>query len=674
MTPVQAHAGRDPWDDRPPFSDVDPALTFHKRWQWIVGGEASGHLALLAEDGSLTYGELDRLSSVWAEAIVAGGFRSQATAGEPSFVAVLCDQSIEAIVAALACLKAGTCYLPLDAHAPTALLLDLLERTQPGCLLTPPHLSELAGDLARQKRLPLLTVDCRSAGRLPAKTAFARGAMDSDRESGNRAALLLFTSGSTGQSKGMLITYRRLLCSGWYPRHNYGLRPGDRVSHMFNLNVGGSLSDVYGALLTGATLCPFDMRNRDLGAIAAWLRQRQITLFHPPVTLFRELVEAYPEPEHYASVRLLVLAGQTVRHDDLTCFRRLFPPDCRLVNRLALSEIGIAAQMFIDHTTPITTETVPVGYAPAGVALLPYEDGRFLPLPTNEPLTAEIAIHSPGMTWGYWRQPELTAERFVPDPENSSRRIFLSGDLGRFHPDGLLEHLGRKDLMVKIRGYRVELTSVEQALSQIEGVKEAVVIAQEGEGGEKRLLAYLVPTTRPPMRISALRQALAQTLPPAMIPSVFCWLEALPLTANGKIDRVALAAYPPAAGRPELDTPYVPPTSPLEVLIAGIWAEVLGLVAEDGRPLLGIHDHFLDLGGNSILAARIVARLNREWPDMVQGFSLGDLLAAPTVAAMAAVLQRRNWERLLAEIEHLSEQEALVQLKGLQDLAEEAKP
>ncbi|MCX7852655.1 MAG: AMP-binding protein, partial [Caldilineales bacterium] len=522
MTPVQVRAERDLGDDQPPFDDLDPASLFLKRWQGVVaqctatGGDDADHPAVLAEAGSLTYGELDRLSSLWAETIAAGGFRLATTADEPPFVAVLCDQSIETIVAALACLKAGACYLPLDAHAPMALLFDLLERTHPGCLLTPSHLSELAGDLAHRKRLPLLTVDHRFARQLPGETTLAQKAMNPDREGSSRAAALLFTSGSAGQPKGMLTTYRRLLCSVWYARHDYGFGPGDRVSHLFNLSAGGSLSDVYGALLNGATLCPFDVRSRDLGAIADWLQRRRITLFHPPVTLFRELVDAYPDPERYASVRLLVLAGQTIRHDDLARFRRLFPPDCRLVNRLALSEAGLVAQMFIDHTTPVTTATVPVGYAVAGVTLLPYEDGHFLPRPTTEPVTAEIAIHSPSMVSGYWHQDELTAERFVPDPADSSRRFFLSGDLGRFHPDGLLEHLGRKDLMVKIRGYRVELTAVEQALRQIEGVKEAVVIAQEGKEGEKRLLAYLVPAIQPPMRVSALRQALAQTLPPAM--------------------------------------------------------------------------------------------------------------------------------------------------------------
>ena len=241
----------------------------------------------------------------------------------------------------------------------------------------------------------------------------------------------------------------------------------------------------------------------------------------------------------------------------------------------------------------------------------------------------EIAIRSRYLSPGYWRRPDLTAAAFRSDPAGGPERIYRTGDLGRRLPDGCLVHLGRKDFQVKIRGFRVEVAEVEGALLSLPTVQEAVVVAREDRPGDRRLVAYLVPTARPAPTVTALRQALAASVPDYMVPAAYVMLDALPKTPGGKVDRRALP--PPGRTRPALDQPLVAPRTPVEATVGAIWQEVLGLDE------VGMHDNFFDLGGHSLAASQVIARVTETFH---VDLPVRVLFEAPTVNGLAlAVVQ-----------------------------------
>ncbi|MGH9896749.1 MAG: phosphopantetheine-binding protein, partial [bacterium] len=267
----------------------------------------------------------------------------------------------------------------------------------------------------------------------------------------------------------------------------------------------------------------------------------------------------------------------------------------------------------------------------------------------------EIAVRSRYLSPGYWQNPDLTKSKFLPDPEGSDERIYLTGDLGRMASDGCLEHLGRKDLQVKIRGFTVEVAEIERALLEHPAIREAVIATEDDHRGESRLVAYVAADQEPPTSIGELRTFLGGKLPDYMVPSEFVQCKTLPLTPSGKIDRKALSVS--AAVKRRLDTPFVAPTTPVETELAAIWAEVLGL------DQVGIHDNFLDLGGHSLMATQIILRVMEAFQIELP---LQSLLEAPTVAKMALIIMENQAKkagdedltRLLAELEALSEDEA----------------
>jgi acyl carrier protein len=249
----------------------------------------------------------------------------------------------------------------------------------------------------------------------------------------------------------------------------------------------------------------------------------------------------------------------------------------------------------------------------------------------------------------------LTKERFIRDPDDGAARIYLTGDLARRAPDGCLFHLGRKDDQVKIRGYRIEVAETEAALLKVSGIKQALVTVRERGPGNKALVGYVVPEPRPAPTTTQLRKALTKTLPDHMIPSIFVVLDNLPLTPTGKVDRRSLPD--PGKGRPELDTAYVPPTTPIEEALAQIWSEVLSLER------IGIHDSFFDLGGHSLTATRVVSKAIERFQIELP---LQSLFGAPTIAEMAGIIADHQGNRLgevelekiLSELETLTDGEA----------------
>ena len=305
------------------------------------------------------------------------------------------------------------------------------------------------------------------------------------------------------------------------------------------------------------------------------------------------------------------------------------------------------AYHFVDrHSRLSDGHTVPLAFDPIdGTAVLLLDDAGE---DVGVGRSGEISIRSRHIALGYWRRPDLTEAAFSPDPRGGDERIYRTGDLGIRHADGHLEHVGRKDLQIKIRGFRIETAEVEGAVVSLYGVREAAVVAQQDGGAEPRLVAYVVPVVPPGPTVTALRRLLAERLPPHMVPSTFVALDRLPLMPSGKVDRGALPR--PDRSRPALERAFAAPRTPVEAAVAAIWREVLSVDA------VGVHDPFLELGGNSLLAARIVTRLLEDFRlDLPPRL----LLEADTVAGLATVvtqylaenLEGAAVERWLAEVE-----------------------
>ena len=414
-------------------------------------------------------------------------------------------------------------------------------------------------------------------------------------------ALLLYTSGSTGAPKGIVQSHRNVLHDTMHYTNRGRFTHEDRLLLISSVSFAASLRTIYTALLNGASLHPFDVNTEGFPRLAQWMREQAITIYRSVPTVFRYFASTLTGTDQFPALRLLYLGGEPVSGTDVELYRRHFGRGCVLVNRLGSTETLTYRSCFIDHDTPIPDGPVPVGYPVPGKEVL-IVDADGCPVPPGE--AGEIVVRSRYLSPGFWRQPERTRAVFALDPDDLDVRRYRTGDLGRLEADGCLFHLGRIDFEVKIRGHRVEMPGVETALRAVDGVRDAVVVAQR-RGQHDSLVAYIVPTTPRAPDVSTLRRVLAGQLPDYMVPATYVVLDALPLLPSGKVDRRALPE--PTTERPELAVSLVAPRNEVEAALAAIWAEVLGLDA------IGVHDEFLDLGGDSLSASRIIARVTDQF-------------------------------------------------------------
>ena len=564
-------------------------------------------------------------------------------------IALLFEQGAPVIAAILGVLKAGKIYVALDPSFPQAQLTHMLDDSQAALIVTNSKHLSLAKAWAGNTRYALnIDVLDGSVGdenpdlQLPPDTI----------------AHILYTSGSTGRSKGVIQTHRNVLHKIMINSNSLRLSHQDRLSLLYSCSYSASVKCIFSALLNGAAVYPFDVKEEGLAPMADWLSREGISVYFSVPTVFRGFIATLSGNEPFPDLRLVYLGGEPVTVRDVDLYKRHLPSHCILVNSLSSNETGPIRQYFITKGTQINGAIVPVGYpTPDNEVLLLDESGEDVGLDA----VGEIVVKSRFLTPGYWRQPELTEKAFTHAPEGGGARLYRTGDLGRLRPDGCLEHLGRKDFQVKIRGYRIDIPEIELALLSQEHIKEAVVVARQDHAGEPWLVAYVVPERQPMPTSSELRRILEGKFPPYMIPSAFVLLETLPLTSTGKVDRRALPA--PATTRPELAIPFVAPRMPIEQRVAQIWAETLGLEQ------VGINDPFLDLGGHSLLATQIASRVREAFQVDIR---LQSLLEAATIADMAVLIGQRQADMLpqaelallLTEVEALSEGEIRQRLPG----------
>ena len=596
-----------------PFTDEQLHQSIPERFEEVVTHN-SNRAALKTLSAEFSYAQLNGLSNQIAHSLLSRCEKR----GEP--IALFLKSDVLLIAAILGTLKAGKIYVPLDPSLPRARLGYILENSRASLLVTDTVCLPLSRDLSDRK-LPLLNLDELD----PTLSHNNLGLSISPRT----PTWILYTSGSTGQPKGVVQNHRNVLHYVRNYTNAFHICPDDRLTLLFSCSANGAAHDTFSALLNGASLYPFNVREHGPARIAEWISQHKISIYCSVPTIFRAFVESLNDGENLQSVRLIKLIGEPVAKKDVKSYQQYFSPDCICVNRLGSTETGSIRWYFINKNTFIDGNIVPVGY--------PVEDNEVLLLDTvgNEVSAGdvgEIAVKSHYLSQGYWRRPELTRGVFLPS--TGGQRIYRTGDIGRMLSGGCLLCLGRKDSQVKIRGHRIEIAEIELALLSHEKIQAAVVLAREDQNGEQQLVAYFIPSELPGPTVTQLRHSLAETLPEYMIPSTFMALDEFPQAPNGKINRRALP--PPTTTRPELDTPYALPRSPLEDELTRIWADVLSL------DRVGVNDNFFDLGGHSLLAVLLVDRVTKKF-----GTSLpaSMLLQAPTVTQMAGILKEDEWSQ-----------------------------
>jgi len=619
-----------------PKQDVETSIP--KRFEKIAG-QFPDRVAVTMRNRTLTYQELNQAANRLAHAIMAQRGETQ----EP--IALLMDHDIPLIVAIVGVLKAGKICVVLDPSFPKDRNAFLLEDSQASLLLTDNENLYLAIEYAHD-RCGFVNTNELDAGFSTDNPALLI--------SPDRFAFLIYTSGSTGQPKGVIQNHRNLLHDSLLYCDGLHICAVDRIALLYSCSASQGLKITFAALLNGAALYPFNMRQKGVADLPRWLNQEEITIYFSVPVVFRHFVSTLAGQEKFPHLRIIQLGSDLVTRRELEEYQKHFSADTILIIRLGATETGTLRRMYFNLESPLEETKSAVGYATedADISLLD-EEGE------EEKCDAigEIVVKSRYISPGYWRRPDLTREKFFSDPDGGDKRIYYTGDLGRLRSDGLLYHLGRKDFQLSIRGYRVEAGEIEAVLLAQDNVKEALVATGKAVTGadDDHLIAYIVPFEKPFPSTPVLLRASREKLPAFMVPSDFVFLESLPLTPNGKVDRLALPA--PDNARPELDVAYAAPQADIEKQLAKIWGEVLSIEQ------VGIHDNFLDLGGHSLAASRVISRA-------IQTFRLelpvNALFDAPTVARMAVIVEQNrakrvndaDLERMLREVETMTEEEA----------------
>jgi amino acid adenylation domain-containing protein len=561
-------------------------------------------IAVKGDTQSYTYVTLDAERTRIANAII--GLRD----GRSEPVILLLQQDAPLLAAILGALSAGKIYVPLDANTAPDLLEQMIDDCDAPLILADASTVEKANELADTKRtvLDISRIDADSPGhRDPFSLNLSSGL----------PAYIYYTSGSTGTPKGVVDSHRNVLHNVMRYTNNLKITPKDRLSLVQSSSFSGAVSNVFCALLNGASVYPFDLRRHGGKELAEWLIREQLTIFHSVPAIFERLVGA---KHKLPSLRIVRLEGDqsTRRHVDL--FQQNFNDGCRLVNGFGTTETGIIRQYFIDKSTPFSSEAVPIGY--------PIEDMEVVLLDDNgQPAdTGEIVVRSRYLAMGYWNQQGLTDAAFVADPAGGDERVYRTGDLGSLATDGCLTYRGRKHFDFKVWGRRVDVHAIEIALRSIEGIEDAVLGVPEDSPGAQQLVAYTI-NSGPPPTVGFLRRVLTNRFPNQPIPSRFVTIDHLPTDANGKVDRRALPA--PDNERPSLDEPFVAPGMARERTIAACFSEVLGISK------IGINDNFLDLGGDSIQAVELALLMEEQLATRIPSEMFWDKF---TVAQFAAHL------------------------------------
>ena len=587
-------------------------------------------IAVVCENQSLTYRELNAKANQLAHYLRTLGIKPD------GLVAICVERSIEMVVGFLGILKAGGAYIPLDPAYPHERRAYKLQDSQAPVILTQERLAEFLPD--HNAQVVRLDADweiiAQSSQENPVNATTPEN-----------LAYIIYTSGSTGKPKGVMITHQGLVNHSQAIADQYNLIPNDRVLQFSSMSFDIITEELYPSWISGAAVV---LRPEEIASSTTnfwqFVQQEQVTILDLPTAFWHELVKGLslvkePLP---TSVRLVVVGGEKASRATYSTWLQLVGKYPRWLNTYGPTETTVTTTVYdpARHPEADIRAEIPIG-RPIANAKVYILDRLLQPVPIGVP--GELYIGGAGLGRGYLNRLDLTNSKFIPDPfsDNPEARLYKTGDTVRYLPDGNIEFVGRIDFQVKIRGFRIELGEIEALLEQHPAVQQAVVIAREDSGAEKRLVAYVILTHEGQVTSPGLRSFVTERLPDYMVPRAFVILEELPMTPNGKVDRRALPV--PDVTAIDSQRTIIKPRNLLEFQLVQIWEDILGIAP------IGITDNFFELGGHSLLVMRLIAQINEKFG---KNMPIATLFDAPTLEQLANLLNQEEdsepWRSLVA--------------------------
>lgn len=566
------------------------------------------HIAVESNGNHLSYTALNHKANQLAHTILKKSSTSKR-------IALLLEHDESCVIGMLGCLKAGFGYVPIDIGDPLSRIKYITNDAACNIIIYTKKSAE---------KVAQLKAECPHIESIELSEAFL------EENTQNPAlqihpstdAYVLYTSGSTGNPKGVMQNQRNVLHYIRVYTNNVHINEKDNLSLFSTYTFDASVKDIYGAILNGATICIYSIPQRGIQSLANWFDAEQVSIIHMVPTIYRYFLKSLSADATLNSIRLIDLGGEACYKSDIDLFKKHFSKDAFLVNDYGPTEATIVSQNFISHDTEITKGNVPLG-------TIVTETEVFLLGENNERKgvyeKGEITFRSEYLSLGYLNLTERTNAVFITNFENEGDRIYKSGDIGLLLPTGEIEFLNRKDTQVKYNGVRIELSEIEYHLEQIEGIREAIV-AVKNLDDKAYITAYIAYTNH--VDISTIKKALQEKIPTYMIPGIYIEMETFPLTRTGKIVKKEL----PQPTIENLKTvAYVAPENEQETALVSIWAEVLQIEAE----VIGVHDNFFELGGNSLQAVVLINKVNKKYNSVL---SVANLYETLTIRDLATIL------------------------------------
>ncbi len=570
-------------------------------------------IAMHFKDQQMTYRELNFRANQLAHYLRRQGV------GPEVCVGICMERSPEMVIGLMGILKAGGAYLPLDPGYPMERLAFMLRDTQAQVLLTQRSLL----DLPLEHEAVAICLDLNGEILAQESSENPRSEVTS-----NNLAYVIYTSGSSGRPKGVAIRHHGIVNNVIDINIRFGISSRDRVLALSSLSFDMSVYELLGILTTGgAIVLPEAQKERDANHWSQLILQHKVSLWSSAPSLLKmliEYVEEHPEP-HFAHLRIALLAGDWIPVA-MPGQLKAFAPEVEIISLGGATEVSIYSTTHLVDVSDTKRKSIPYGRPMANQQAYVL-DNHMQIVPIGA--VGELYFGGEGLARGYLNRPDLSAERFIPNPFSSEAgaRLYKTGDLVRYQPDGNLELLGRIDQQVKIRGLRIELGEIEMTLKEQLSVKEAVTLVREDHSGNKYLVAYIVPQQGEIFDLAQLKNTLRKSLPIYMVPSFFVLLNVLPLSPNGKIDRNAL----PAPETEKSEELFVAPRNPIEEVVARIWIDVPGL------ELTSIHDNLFEHGGTSLQAIQMRSQLRETF---LIDLPLHLFFDALTVAKLATLIEQ----------------------------------
>ncbi|MCP5046022.1 MAG: amino acid adenylation domain-containing protein [bacterium] len=584
--------------------------------------------AIVTETETLTYEELNTYANRVAHTLIRETPENSSQKTGVPIVGLLFEHGSRMVAAVLGTLKAEMAYVPLDISYPENRLAYMLEDSGVQVVLTDDTNLEQARAMVANvsHNLQLINIAALHPG-TPGDTP-AENQNPLRTPSGERLAYMLYTSGSTGQPKGVMQTHENVCyyVKNWIQR--FSITSSDRLTFFTAFSHDGAGQDMFSALHSGAVLYPYSIINRpDISHIVEWLVDEKITIWHSVPTMYRYFVNTLEDRSipggHFPHLRHILLGGEQVRSHDIRMFNRFFS-DAVFANVYGQTESSVNSIWQVQPGQPVNKMLIGDPLSHTQILIID-DEGEIL----EDLGVGEIIVACPHISPGYWNSKESGRSRFLQDPEMG--RLYRTGDLGRLMTDGTIEYMGRKDAQIKIRGFRIETGEIETRLLKHPDISEVVTIVKPDESGNDHLCAYYVPGEAQEVTVSQLREHLSRDLPDYMIPSYFIPLEKMPLTPNGKIDRKQLPE--PEHIRPKLDVNYVEPETSTEKNISAVWKEILNL------DKVGVNDNFFDLGGTSF---DIIKMMSMFYDIFHKDIPVVSIFRYPTIRSFVRYLNREE--------------------------------